>query len=247
MDCPWCAKSVDFTCQEIFEWRPYSDADTGFLKNLDDMRHVRENRLVPDRGPFFQRKGAHDVLRAYGFGTCPKCSCPVILLFKSSLRDLYMLRHAEPNSPMARSVFAAQHMTLENTVPERPATKVPASAPHKVKELWPHTLAALERGDPPSRIVSECRSILDVSLKELGTVTGTRRERIAKLKANHILTEDLANWGEILWKDGNDAVHDIDADLNEARQHVEFLKLFFQVAFELNEQIKARRSREQES
>ncbi|MCM0751205.1 hypothetical protein DEA98_07010 [Brucella pseudogrignonensis] len=96
----------------------------------------------------------------------------------------------------------------------------------KGKELWPHTLMSLERGDPPSRIVSECRSIMDVCLKELGATQGGRRQRIAHLKASHVLTEDLAAWGEFLWDDGNDAVHDIEATHEDARKHVEYLKLF---------------------
>jgi hypothetical protein len=97
----------------------------------------------------------------------------------------------------------------------------------------------LDRGDPPSRIVSECRSILDVCLKHLGEKKDGegRKTRIQNLRDKHILTKDIAIWANTLWDDGNDAVHDISADTDVALQHVEFLKLFFRVVFELPAEI----------
>ena len=41
--------------------------------------------------------------------------------------------------------------------------------------------------------------------------------------------ESHAQWAEHLWTEGSDAAHDLDAKIERAIEHVEFLKLFFEV------------------
>ncbi|WP_171380155.1 DUF4145 domain-containing protein [Brucella pseudogrignonensis] len=247
LDCPHCKRGVDFVVRQVFDWSIYrqEQANEFFQQAIE--------RFTADRGPVISSVGrrdprpqlkqadAKDIVRAYGYGTCPKCHSPTIVLFKTGLRDLDYLRSVDKNSPAAMRIFSQTNIQLIGTIPTPLANTTPETAPAKVKELWPHTLMSLERGDPPSRIVSECRSIMDVCLKELGATQGGRRQRIAHLKASHVLTEDLAAWGEFLWDDGNDAVHDIEATHEDARKHVEYLKLFFSVAFDLPADVRKRR------
>jgi hypothetical protein len=83
------------------------------------------------------------------------------------------------------------------------------------------------------------RSCLDVSLKALGEASGGRRDRINRLFERRIITQAIADWAQTLWKEGSDAAHDLEADMDRAIEHIEFLKLFFEVAFELPERVKA--------
>lgn len=56
-----------------------------------------------------------------------------------------------------------------------------------------------------------------------------------------MLTADLADWAENLWDDGNPAVHEIKGNEDKARQHVEFLRLFFEVVYDIPAQVIASR------
>jgi hypothetical protein len=97
---------------------------------------------------------------------------------------------------------------------------------------------AARRRNAPG-VLSTARGCLDVALKELGQTTGGRRERINNLAAEGIITKGIAAWAQQLWEDGSDAVHDLDADMDRAIEHVEFLELFFEVAFSLPARIQA--------
>ncbi|GAA0212896.1 hypothetical protein GCM10009081_29530 [Brevundimonas nasdae] len=81
--------------------------------------------------------------------------------------------------------------------------------------------------------MSGARACLDVALKNLGESDGGRRTRINKLLSRGIITTSIAAWAQSLWEEGSDAVHDLDAEIDRAIEHVEFLKLFFEVAFGL--------------
>ncbi len=88
-------------------------------------------------------------------------------------------------------------------------------------------------------IMSGARSCLDVALKGLGQTTGGRRERINNLATAGLLTASIAAWAQELWEEGSDATHDLQADMDRAIEHVDFLRLFFEVAFELPAKIAA--------
>lgn len=221
----------------MFDWRPSSEANYPHFAQALEFAQRGRALSAEEKRPNHQRADLHDKVNAYGFTSCPKCYQPVLLLFKSSNHNLQVLKQAEPNSPLAQTLFARQYLKLIGTIPSADTHSAPEALPKNIRDLWPATLASLDRGDPPSRIVSECRSVLDVSLKQLGATSGTRAKRIEKLKVEGKITEDIAEWANELWDDGNDAVHDIVADAEAARQHVEFLKLFFRVAFELPSEV----------
>jgi len=143
---------------------------------------------------------------------------------------------------MAKRVFAAKYMDLVGTIPSAKSYNAPTELDENVGRLWVATQESLDRGDPPSRIVSECRSVLDVCLKKLGQTEGGRKARIDRLKVASIITNDIATWANHLWSDGNDAVHDIEASDLGAKEHVEFLRLFIRVAFELPAEVKRKQS-----
>lgn len=110
--------------------------------------------------------------------------------------------------------------------------------PQKIREPFQAAAEDAARHRNAAGILAVCRGCLDVALKELGQTSGGRRERIGNLAQAGLLTNGLAEWAQKLWDDGNDAVHDLEATIDKAIDHVEFLKLFFEVAFALPERIK---------
>ena len=47
----------------------------------------------------------------------------------------------------------------------------------------------------------------------------------------------MYEWGMKLWDDGNGAIHDVESDESNARAHLDYLRLFFEVAYRLPAQI----------
>jgi hypothetical protein len=95
---------------------------------------------------------------------------------------------------------------------------------------------AMKRRNAPG-VMATARACLDVALKALGETQGGRVQRIQNLQNKGILTSSLSEWANKLWADGNDAVHDLEAKMDDAIEHVEFLKLFFEVVFVLPNKI----------
>lgn len=126
------------------------------------------------------------------------------------------------------------------TYPQDPKTFTPSEElPPKIRAAFVFAQEDAARRRNAPGVLSTARGCLDVALKELGEAQGGRRERIANLADRGLITKGIAAWAQQLWDEGNDAVHDLDADMDRAIEHVEFLKLFFEVAFSLPARIEA--------
>lgn len=125
-----------------------------------------------------------------------------------------------------------------------PAPVAPTASKHvpiDAADLYIEAVQDLQAKRKAAGIISKCRSILDVCLTDRGFGTGTRRQRIVAMRDAKMLTADLADWAENLWDDGNPAVHEIKGNEDKARQHVEFLRLFFEVVYDIPAQVIASR------
>lgn len=111
--------------------------------------------------------------------------------------------------------------------------------PHLIREQFVFVQEDALRRRNAAGIMSGSRACLDVALKHLGEETGGRRARIHKLANRGLITHGIAEWANKLWEEGSDAVHDLRADMDLAVDHVEFLRLFFEVAFALPARIAA--------
>jgi hypothetical protein len=100
----------------------------------------------------------------------------------------------------------------------------------------------LNQGITPSIITGVCRTVLDVVTKKLGAKeSDTLFKRIEFLRDNSTITQPIRDWAHELRLDGNAATHDAVGDANEAREYVEFLRMFLNMAFTLPARIEARR------
>jgi hypothetical protein len=120
-----------------------------------------------------------------------------------------------------------------------PTITYPPEVPSEIAEVMIELEEDLRRRRNEARILSGCRSVLDVALQKLGETSGSRGDRIARLGAKGVLTSGLAEWAQKIWKDGHDGVHELQAKGHPVAEHVAFLKLFVEVAFVIPEKISA--------
>lgn len=254
--CPWCTREVDFTLDEAAEWRPHDSSSIGrMMPMLKELRNYKaspqgsSNRAInlADEYKYNPPDADRDKVFAWETLICPKCHAPVLFLFDGSIH--WFMQHL-PMSTDVRKVMvpgAAASRLMHNrlniiaTLPSLEEPEISPNMPPAAAALWPSTLRSLAANDPPPRIVSECRSVLDVCLASLGQKEGGRRTRIQNLRDNHVLTDNLAKWAHKVWDDGNEAVHEIQADRETAEQLVSFLKIFLHVVYELDAKIEEKK------
>lgn len=173
---------------------------------------------------------------AAGTSICPECQNPFGILIRlfggTSVANMF-------SAPQNDAVDAMMEEGFIQTLPISPYEFLPdQSLPEKIRSAFVYIQEdAIKRRNAPG-ILSGARACLDVALKDLGETSGGRRDRITNLSQKGIITKAIAEWAQQLWDDGNDAIHDLDADMDRAIEHVEFLKLFFEVAFGLPSRIK---------
>jgi hypothetical protein len=167
---------------------------------------------------------------------CDECQTPFGLLvhpYASTVQELLGTNTSE-------STDAALRGAVIVTNPPSPLAVVPNDAlPVLVREPFVFIQEDAIRRRNPTGIMSGARSCLDVVLKDLGQNSGGRRSRIQNLCNEKIITQSIADWAQKLWEDGNDATHDLTANIDRAIEHVEFLKLFFEVVYALPKRIAA--------
>lgn len=147
------------------------------------------------------------------------------------------------NSLMAASgqgnaaIDAALNSVRISTFPEPLGIAPSSTLPEKIRRPFQEIQEDVARKRNAPGVMAISRGCLDVALKLLKEENGGRVDRINNLRDKGLLTASLAEWAQKLWKDGSDAVHDLEATNESAAEHVEFLKLFFQVVFELPAQV----------
>ncbi|HEO9044211.1 TPA: DUF4145 domain-containing protein [Enterobacter kobei] len=122
-----------------------------------------------------------------------------------------------------------------------PELKLPDDSPHypeKIRALFVELQEDIQMRRTPARIVTGCRSVLEVALKQLGYEKGNLQSRIEKARADGLLTEAMKNWAHRVRLDGNEAVHELEATDEQAQEFVSFLRLLLEILFVLPERIK---------
>ena len=101
----------------------------------------------------------------------------------------------------------------------------------------------LKQGLSPSLVITGCRSVLEISVNELGAEGKTLQHKINNLKEKSIVNGVLADWAHQIRLEGNSAVHQMEGTQEEAEELVEFTKLFLQYTFEFPSRVNAIRNK----
>jgi hypothetical protein len=193
------------------------------------------------------RQPANDhKIEACGLSRCPICNHPSLVLFECARSDLQAIIGNAPNAkPLTlvatRADVAQGRAFILATFPKNEARVEHPSWPTKVGPLVLELQDAVDRNRHAGLIIAGCRSIIDVATRALNV--GDRqdlRERIDALAGQGVVTGSLRDWAHKVRLDGNLAVHEIEGTSEDARELVEFVKLFLQVCFELPHAIAAK-------
>lgn len=210
--CPYChhTERTPFIVSKFYEQQYYS-----------------KDKLLPSHN------GADKII---GFVQCFECHSPFGVEIRStSTSQLTKLLQSRSEDKEATDSIVSDCKIF--TYPNSRKIIFSSNIPKKIQQPFFDIQEDVHKNRNAAGVMSISRSCLDVALKELGQTTGGRKSRIKKLAEDKIITQGIAEWANKLWEDGNDAVHDLNADMGTAKEHVEFLKLFFEVAFSLPERI----------
>jgi hypothetical protein len=161
---------------------------------------------------------------------CPNCQNPFGILIDSTSLTIHQIFQASTPDSTDAALQGSYVTTIPNS--EVSGNNYP-NLPDLISQNFVFILEDAQRRRNPAGIMSGARSCLDVALKALGQVDGGRRNRINNLAQQGLITNAIAAWAQTLWEEGSDATHDLQANLERAIEHVDFLKLFFEVAFEM--------------
>lgn len=242
--CPHCSELKDFAVTEITELR-YREVGKGMPPLWDQLP---AGRFAGGNG----RREVHDGLEFCGISRCPHCHNPTMFVFLAAANSLATALGRVSSHPNERLMSDA--FRVLTAYPEQQHFASHPSWPEKIKAPFVELQEDVARGRNAGRIIAGCRSILDVATKDLlrkyraddpdpEKPKGARPKediftRVNALADIGLLTGALGEWAHKLRRLGADATHDLDGDAGDAKQFVEFLKLFMHVAYELSQAIK---------
>ena len=168
---------------------------------------------------------------------CPNCANVFGVVIADNGRNHRCQKLLERSSSVDSTDVLLQDMQIF-TQPKSTSTQTILGLPEEITQPFHDLQEDVKKKRNAAGVMSISRGCLDVCLKEQGYAEGDRRSRIQKLLEDGKITIGLAEWANNLWSEGSDAVHDLKATTEQAAEHVEWLKLFLQVVYELPEQIR---------
>lgn len=218
--CPHCLHSVNISLQNATEYV--------------SRKPVSVNTLQPKQIASVYSMSSTTKVSAYSTALCPECHGPLMISYECQFGEITDIRHAAGNTQW---VLTGPELKSIKVYPE---LKEPDDSPHYPQELraiFVELQEDIQLHRTAARIVVGCRSVLEVALRALGYKDGNLLSRINKAREDGLLTESMKNWSHRVRINGNEAVHELQATDDEAREFVAFLKLFLEVAFVLPERI----------
>lgn len=206
-----------------FEGRcPYCSSDRGFVAFGMGISEIRENTAT------FALSG-----------TCLSCHEPIVAICEtaSGFRNkLHSCIHTYEERTLEK-------VDIKRIIPEPITHYAPISIPSLIRVAFIDVQEMLKKNISPHFIITGCRTVLEAAVKELGGEGDTLKQRIANLFEKGVITKVLADWADHVRLAGNEAVHEMGGTREEARELVEFSKVFLQFTFELPATIQAARNK----
>jgi rRNA maturation protein Nop10 len=222
--CPHCGRVEHFALRGVIEY-------------------IAKSRIVPgdistSRTVKVDLREGHHTAKAYGAASCPNCGGPILIWFECPQESLALMK-ASSGSHEWR--YNGSNPKILGVFPEGEKPDDSPHYPEALRKVFVELQEDVKMGRNAPRIVVGCRSVLEVALKDLG-YTGKHqdlRDRIKKARADGRLTESMSAWAERIRLEGNEAAHELSATDAEAREFVDFLRLFLEIAFVLPARIEA--------
>ena len=151
------------------------------------------------------------------FAICGRCDRGIIALFQD--------HHSSPET--------LQTAGREGVYPAPPSADAPLFTPDRTKRFFQQGMSSLHIGNPDAA-GAMFRKSLESGLKE--RFSSNKRNLIDKIKdaaSNGLITQEMADWADHIRISGNEAVHDDEYTMEQARTLRVFTELVLIYLFEL--------------
>ncbi len=220
-ECPNCGNIESFPLSHFYESRILT------RQEAKKTAPAIQTRVVP----------VGDIMEAYGTAACPTCYQPMLFFFSCAFSQLEEIRKCAgfdkryngPAPKLLKQYPEPQHAFDHPAIPERAA------------KLFTNLQDHMRQGLEPSMVVAGCRSTLEMALGSLGAEGRTLIDRINDLHQKGVLTRVLADWAHQVRMEGNQAIHEINATVEQADEMINFVRIFLEYAFVLPQRIAEKR------
>lgn len=198
----------------------------------------------PDGSLLRERRTATRASQGCGLSRCPRCYNPVMFVVSVPSMDIAAIAREAHRQGAGYQSRVRLNFIVDQTYPEARRYDAHAAWPQKIQKAFVDAQMMYDEGKSPALVLSACRSVLDVATKADGGDEGKSiAQRIDQLAELGKLIGAIREWAHKVRRIGNDATHDLDeGTAEEARQVIEFIKLFLHVTFELPASIRERES-----
>jgi hypothetical protein len=182
---------------------------------------------------------------SYVMATCLSCTYPVVATIRTTIKvnsedfNNIQIEKKFKNAVVSYYIEHSNYYPIIasaiNVWPEVPEPYCHDSFPPVVKKAF----VDLQRMfyevklETPALVISGCRSVLDVAIKDLGGKGANLKSQIDDLAGKGLVTGVLRDWAHQLRSEGNEAVHELKGTKEEAAELVKFVKFFLQYVYEL--------------
>lgn len=212
-DCPTCKKPQTFVVTSVGEYRV-----------LEEKRIVQGQPRIPGR-----TLEQHDLVKTYGSGTCPNCRQPVLFVFKITSKQLEKAKEAIQKNRQ----YTVKNAELIESYPPQPEYYSNKAYPDDLKKPFVDLQIAMDQGHTPAFILAGCRMVLEAAVKNLGAKGNGLFPQIDDLVEKGILSNLLGDWAHLIREYGNRAAHQLDGAAEEAREMIDFTRIFLDYAYVL--------------
>lgn len=213
--CPHCTENRGF---EVFAVSAYRSQRTS--KEMEIAKRQLKHSL-----PLSDKK----IAQFHTAGECLHCGNPIIVGIE--VDDRFMIELRDCITQQDRKYTGIQPKVCFIIPDPIPPYSHP-SLPLEINSLFIDMQKMLAQNLAPSLTINGCRSVLEASAKELGGEGKRLIDRIEDLKNKSVINGVLFDWATHIRLEGNGAAHEIKGTPEDAKELVEFTKLFLQYTFE---------------
>lgn len=235
LNCGNCGHLVDFSFQNIIDFRHLTP---------EELHKIRNPNSAPrriDTGPTVNHVHVKDRVTGASFSQCPRCNFPSMILFETTQGALNALKIMDRRGSDA-SLKIQTFEVLKQYPPDLKPNEDPLW-PDSIRRKFSDAQRMHTQGISPSIVLTTCGTVLELALKELDPSSGRKKlyKRIENLHEDGVITSPIKDWAHGIRLDRNNAVHDGEGDEKDAAEYIEFLKMFFTMAFSLPARIAVKR------
>lgn len=235
LNCGNCGHLVDFPFQNITDFRRLTPEELQKIRIPNQQGHSLNDKLS------FRHVHATDKVTAASWSQCPRCNYPTMIIFETTSDALNSLQIVD-----RRNDSVGLRIPILDVLKQYPPEQKPSADP-----LWPDSIRRNfsdaqkmhTQGISPSIVLTTCGTVLELALKELDPSQDRKNlyQRIECLHKSGVITSPIKDWAHDLRLDRNNAVHDGEGEAKDATEYIEFLKIFFNMAFSLPARIAQKR------